>query len=96
VTEPIPDGLGSNGRSGDWKRVLYALSIVASVAAAAWIVDDRGSAKVSREADDLNRRLERLDFRLNQRMDEIALSVRELNQRLDRLLELELAKVDRR
>jgi hypothetical protein len=88
-TEGVP------GRRGDWGRIFYVLSIVASVAAAAWYVDDRGSAKAAREAGALERRLEQLDTRLNQRLDEMTLSVRELNGRLDRLLELELARTRR-
>jgi hypothetical protein len=87
---------GLGGNLGDWSRVLTVLSIVASVAAAAWYLDDRGGAKVIREADGLERNLERLDTRLNQRMDEIASSVREVNQRLDRLLELQMARSEKR
>ena len=87
---------GAAGRLGDWGRIFYVLSIIASVAVAAWYVDDRGSAKAAREAGALERRLEQLDTRLNQRMDELPLSVRELNGRLDRLLELELARNGKR
>ena len=84
--------LGPSAWTGDWSRVFYVLSIVASVAVAAWYVDDRGNAKAAREAGALERRLEQLDTRLNQRMDELTLSMRELNARLDRLLELELVR----
>jgi len=85
-------GNGAPRAPGDWSRVLAVLSIVASVAAAAWYLDDRGLAKVTREADGLEQKLDRLERRVEQRLDEIALSVRELNGRLDRLLELELAR----
>jgi hypothetical protein len=81
---------------GDWSRVIYALSIIASIAAAAWYLEDRGNAKVAREAGALESRLDKLETRLNERIGELAHSVREVNRRLDRLIELELELSARR
>lgn len=81
-------GLGQ--RFGEWSRVLYAISLIASIAAAAWYLDDRGTAKAAREASALEVRLDQLDRRMSERMAELNRSVQDVNRRLDRLMELQM------
>lgn len=81
---------GVSAKLGDWTRVFQVLSVVASIAAAAWYVEDRRTAAVARESDALEQRLDKLDARIDARIAELARSVEALNRRLDRLLEMQV------
>ena len=81
---------------GEGVRVFQVLSIVASIAAAAWYLEDRRTAAVTRESSAVEAKLNKLDERMDARIAELSRAVDAVNRRLDRVLEMQLSLSARR